>query len=106
MLTSKETVEVNYRGLSLKVTGNYYKGSPGHCYNKNGDPGDAPEPSEFYIDKIELHGDEITAFFDDLEHSMYIHGKRTSDDCYSEIEGLCLEEIEGGGCEEPERYKD
>jgi len=105
-LTSKETVWVNYRGLLLEVTGNYYKGSPGHWYNKVGDPGDAPEPPEFSIDKIELNGEDITDFFDGLEHALYVLGERTSDDCYSEIEGLCLEEIEGGARDESERYED
>jgi hypothetical protein len=93
-MSSKEKVEVNYRGLMLKVTGSYYKGSPGHYYARNGDPGDPPEPPEFEIEKIELNGEEITDFFDGLEHVTIIAQKRYADDCYCEIEDLCLDSIE------------
>jgi hypothetical protein len=95
-LSSKETVEVNYRGLMLTVTGSYYKGRPMVMYLRNGDPGYPEEPPEFEIDKIELNGEDITDFFDGLEHVRTIDRKKYWDDCYVEIENLCLEEIEGG----------
>lgn len=41
----------------LYVTFNYYKGSPGHMYMRNGDPGDPPEPSE--IEMLSIHLDEF-----------------------------------------------
>jgi hypothetical protein len=87
----------------LKVTGSYYKGCPGKMYLKNGDPGDPPEPPEFEIEKIELNGQDITDFFDGLAHMRIINKKSYYDDCYMEIEDMCINEIEEDACDELKR---
>lgn len=105
-MSSKENVNIIYRGLSLSVTGKYSKGSPGHWYAGNGDPGDPPEPPEFYIEKIELNREDITDFFDNLVNRVYINHKYVDTDCFVEIEELCLESIEWGALDGPEREDD
>lgn len=102
----KYTVEINYRGLLINVTGNYSCGRPAAMYLCNGDPGYPEEPPEFEITKIELNGEDITDFFDGLEHVRMIDKKRYSDDCYCEIEDLCIEEVEGIIDDGPEEEDD
>jgi len=103
---SNQRVEVVYRGLALTVTGNYSKGRPMCMYLRNGDPGYPEDPPEFEISKIELNGEEITDFFDNLVNRVYINHKYNDTDCYTEIEDLCICEIEGGANDEPERDED
>lgn len=102
-MSSKETINIIYRGLSLSVTGKYSKGSPMVMYLRNGDPGYPEEPPEFYIEKVELKGEDITDFFDNLVNRVYIDHKYVDTDCFVEIEELCLESIEGGALDDPER---
>jgi hypothetical protein len=94
-----QTIDVTYHGMAMSVTGNYTKGQPGHWYARNGDPGDPPEPADFYIEKIMVGEQDITDFFDGLEHALYVDGVCSAQDCYVEIEDLCIDIIEGGGYE-------
>jgi hypothetical protein len=84
----------------MSVSGEYSPGCAGSMYRRNGDPGDPPEPSEFYIEKIMVDEQNITDFFDGLEHALYVDGVCSAQDCYIEIEDLCIDIIEGGGYEE------
>ena len=55
----KETGEV----LLLDVTGEYYSGSSGSAYNRNGDPGDEPEPAFFDISEVYDGLTDVTSRF-------------------------------------------
>jgi hypothetical protein len=97
---SKQRVNVVYRGLGLTVEGDYSRGCPEVMYLHNGDPGYPKEPSEFDIRKIELNGEDITGFFDGLEHAVTINKRPYYEDCYSEIADVCIEAIEGDAGDE------
>jgi hypothetical protein len=43
-----------------QVTGFYTPGRAGTMYNRNGDPGDPPEPEEFDVESIVVGGVDIT----------------------------------------------
>lgn len=45
---------MNLGGQDLRVTWHYDPGHPGTMYRRNGDPGDPPEPAEWYAEKVEL----------------------------------------------------
>lgn len=92
----RKTAIVNYRGLELEVTGDYYKGCPA-SRRTLGDLGDPPEPSEFSIDKITLITSDrfpgeldMSDFLDGLYHGYH----NEAESCYAEIEELCLAAIE------------
>lgn len=50
--------------IDVVVTGDYTPGKDGESYTRSGDPGNAPEPSEFSICKVLLHGNDITKFLE------------------------------------------
>ena len=61
--------EIDYKGIRLEVTGNYYKG-------RAGDWEQPSDPQEFEIDAVYHRGGDISALFND----------------YHELESITLEE--------------
>ena len=51
---STNTHYMTLGGQDLRVTWHYDPGHPGTMYRSNGDPGDPPEPEEWYAEKVEL----------------------------------------------------
>lgn len=63
----------------LTITGDYYAGRAAVMYLKNGDPGYPEEPEEFYINKVECNGTDITEKITGKEFSLL------EEDCIEKI---------------------
>lgn len=69
-----DEIVINYGGLELTVRGRYERGRTGNLYARNGDPGIAPEPPDFYVDKVfDVDGKDITSFLSTEEFEIIIN---------------------------------
>lgn len=90
---SKETAKLEYNGVEIIVTGDYYKGSPGKWTLSNGDPGYPAEPPEFEIEKIEC--DNIVELISTIETFYDRKLPRIKEDVKSRIRQL-VEKVKQG----------
>lgn len=81
-MSTQIIVDAEVIGLSLKATCDYTFGNAGCLYLRNGDPGDAPEPSEVEITAlmVEVGGKWIDC--------MYLMDSELSDKIYDAIAEL------------------
>lgn len=90
-----DTVTIVYNGVEMEVTGEYYAGSRGCMYLRNGDPGYPDEPAEFAIESIEVGGVDISSMFEDLYYrtTNVLSGKPNYYEAMMQIEDLCIDEM-------------
>ena len=60
---------LKYYGVDLDIEFNYTPLTSGNLWSSNGDPGDENEGGEFYLNKVEVNGIDITSILyeDQLE---------------------------------------
>lgn len=71
-----------YLEIEVEVNGIFYAASPGSFYDRNGDPGDPPEPASFDIKNVIWNGLDITKQLDNSDFDFY----SLEDDCIEIIE--------------------
>lgn len=62
----QRTEIITFRGVELKVTGDYSRGRPARMYMRNGDPGYPEEPDEFTIESVFIGEEDATDLLDSM----------------------------------------
>lgn len=88
-------------GVEVEIDFDYSPGRPMTMYERNGDPGDPPEPAEVTINSISVGGQDLTdvfsqGFTNEVERVCYEEGL----DLHNEAKAEARAEYRGGRCYE------